>query len=38
MLEAGELPVAELLGEPIGLAEVGAALAAEPGVKHPVRM
>ena len=37
MLEAGELPVAELVGEPIGLAEVGAALVAEPGAKRPVR-
>jgi L-iditol 2-dehydrogenase len=38
MLEAGEMPVAELLGEPIGLAEVGAVLMAERGAKHPVRV
>ena len=38
MLEAGELPVAELVGEPVGLADVGAALAREPGAKRPVRM
>ena len=38
MLEAGELPVAELVGEPIGLGDVGAVLAAERGAKRPVRM
>ncbi len=36
MLEAGDLPVAELVGSPIRLSEVGALLTAEPGVKRPV--
>lgn len=36
LLAAGALPFAELLGEPVGLAEVPAVLARERGAKHPV--
>jgi L-iditol 2-dehydrogenase len=38
MLAAGDVNVAEFLGPPIGLDEVGPALTSSPGVKHPVRM
>jgi L-iditol 2-dehydrogenase len=38
MLAAGEVPVAEFLGPPIGLDRVAAALTSSPGTKHPVRM
>ena len=36
MIAAGEIPVDEFLHPPIALDEVAAALAASPGVKHPV--
>ncbi len=38
MIAAGDVNVAEFLGPPIGLDEVGPALTSSPGVKHPVRM
>lgn len=37
LLAAGELPAGELLGEPVELDGVAAALARAPGVKRPVR-
>lgn len=38
LLAEGAVPFGELLGAPVGLAEVPAALATEPGVKRPVRV